>query len=208
MVQKTIIEPDTKSVSAIKGQITKADNLGQTLSIKDEGDLETAVELLGTIKSNAKLIKVEKAKFLDPVNAIRKATMDLFRPIEDKHKGAEAMIKSKMSVYEMEKQQRLEEEEQKLQERMKNEEMKPSEVVEAMNEIESTHTEPIRTKKGTASYRTVYKMIVVNEGEVPQQYRTIDEVKLRKDAIAQYKIDGSFIQGVEIVEEKDVSIRI
>jgi hypothetical protein len=204
----TIEQPTAKNISAMKGQITKAQNLGAELVIETDADEQKAVELLTIIKSNNKAITAEKRKFLDPINALTKQTRDFFRPVETQMDEAERLIKSKLSAYQMVKQRKLQEEEAKLQERMKSEEMKPSEVVQAMQDIQPERTEPIRAKKGSASYRIVYRATIQNPAQVPQMYYELNESRAKKDAIEAHKQGLAPIPGVTVVEEKDVSVRV
>jgi len=208
MTKKTVEQPTEFNISTMKGQITKAQNKSAQLIIKTDDEQQEAVQLLTIVKSNAKKIKDEKKKFLDPINALVKQTRDFFRPVELQMAQAESDIKSQLSAYENEKQAQIEAEEAKLAERMKTEEMKPSEVVAEMDEITDVNRGPIRAKRGSASYRTVQDMKIVDRNLVPHEYWVIDEVALRRDAITRFKATGEQIAGVVVTERKDVSVRL
>ncbi len=208
MSKQVVEQPTARSISAMKGQITKAENRGRDLTITNDEQEQTAVELLTIIKSNAKEIKAEKQKFLNPINALVKQTRDFFRPVEQQMDEAERVIKGKLADYENAKQKKLAEDEAKLQERMKDENMKPSEVVAEMDKLQETSTEPIRTKKGSASYRTVYRAVIKDESKIPQLYYELNESRAKKDAIDAYKNELEGVPGIEVIEEKDVSVRV
>ena len=204
----TIEQPTAKSITVIKGQITKAGNIGTTLEIKTDDDVQVGVEALTIIKKNAKLIKIEKDKFLDPIKALQKQTTAFFAPVELQLKTFEVEIKGKLSVYEMDKQKRIDEEERLLAERMKAEEMKPSDVVAEMATITEQPTAPIRSKKGgTVSYRIVYVATITERNLVPNEYYVMDEARVKREAIEAHKNDGRPIAGVVVEERKDVTVR-
>ena len=205
----TVEQPTAKSITVIKGQITKASNIGTALEIKNDDDVQVGVEALTIIKKSAKLIKIEKNKFLDPIKALQKQTTEFFKPVEEQLKSAEISIKGKLSKYEMEKQDRIDEEERLLAERMKKEEMKPSDVVQSMSQITEQPTAPIRSKKGgTTSYRIVYVATITERNLVPNEYYVMDESRVKREAIDAYKNGGRPVPGVTIKEEKDVTVRI
>lgn len=89
----TQIDTDTKTL--IEG-IT---SLGSEIAIKTDDDLKQAVDMLSSVKLNAKTLKTKKSAALDPLKASIEEINSWFKPAEDHLSNMEQVAKDAILVY-------------------------------------------------------------------------------------------------------------
>jgi len=189
---------NNKELVAVKNEVSKVSTAAGSLVIKDAAGLTMATEVLANIKAVAKLIKEKKEGITKPLNEALKNARDLFRPFEEASEEAEGIVKSKMVTYSNEVEEKNRIEQEKIAKKLAEGTIKPETAEKKVAALQDVGS--VSSNTGAAEFRIVKKVVIENETLVPLKYRVIDEVAVRKDALA-----GIQIAGVKVVEEKIVA---
>jgi len=183
-----------------QGLLTEAETLvvrAEAIEISDDEDMEIAVNLLGGIATAKKKAEKQRKFFTEPLNQQVKRINDLFHSFTNPLLKAERIIKQKVAVYQVEKEKKAQEEMAKaLAEAQKDEEIMP--VV-----IPDQPQRTVRADTGSATIKKVWTFQVENPALVPEQYKVVDEHRIRA-AIASGIRE---IPGVRIYLEPQVAVR-
>lgn len=192
---------ETKEVSVVKQQATKALTAAQELAIASQEDMVKATDILSKIKTVGKMIKERKEAITRPLMESLNSVRDLFRPIESNHVEAEKIIKTKMLAWQDAEDKRAEAERAKVAARVEKGTMKPETAVEKMEQIQDA---PVTTKGkvGTVSTKIIKKYRVTDESKLPREFLTPDMGKITEALKA-----GQAVPGAEMYEEKVISAR-
>ena len=196
------MQVDTKEIAVVKQQATKALTAAQEITIESNGDLTKATDVLSRIKQAQKLIKSKKETITKPINEALKNVRSLFAPVEQSVDEAERLIKSKMLSYQQEVDRKAREEQAKLAKKVEDGKLKPETAVKKMEKIETVAPTVEGSKGGEVQFRTVRKVVIEDESKLPRKYLVPDKIAIRKDALA-----GVDIEGVKVVEEKEIAAR-
>ena len=192
---------ETKEVSVVKQQASKALNAATKLVIKTPEDLSKATDHLSKMKTVGKMIKERKEAITKPLNEALAQTRDLFKPIEQNLAEAERIIKNKMLAYQDEQGRNQKEAQAKIVERVEKGTMRADTAVAKLEKLPEVQT-TAQGKIGSISTRIVKKYRVVNESLLPREYLTPDMGKITEALKA-----GLNVPGAEIYEEKVISAK-
>jgi hypothetical protein len=192
-MQELLINPD------VEAQTSKAIAVANDITITDQPSYEGAATALANVKAVAKTITAAKDAIVKPLNDELKRARDAFRPFELNQQEAEAIIKRKMIAYRTEVEAEARKREEALRARVERGTMKAATAVSKAEEIE-------HVQRGAGeSYRKVRKMRIVDLKKIPAQYFIVDEVALRRDALAIGGV-GEVIPGCEVYEETTLAL--
>lgn len=197
---------DSKELSVVKSQVTKATKTAQEIVITNDEEMLEAGEVRKKIKVVGKMIKEKKDSIVKPINEGLKQVKEMFAPIERDCENADEIVSGKMLAYqreqdekrrkaEREAQAKLEETNRKLEEGKITEKQAEKEVAKVETKLEKA-PEAV-TKSDTFHTRTVQKCRIVDPNLIPDEYWVIDEVSVRKAVLA-----GVVVPGAEKYEEK------
>lgn len=175
--------------------VTEANNL----EVKTQEDYEKATAVLGKIKTAQKLIKANRDTVLKPILEAEKAERARWKPIEQEIEQAEVIVKQKMLGYVNRIEQEAREKERKVQIQIKTGKIRPE---TALKKLENVQQAPktVSADTGSAQVKKVRTVKIIQSDLIPDQYWTLNEVLIRKDALA-----GVQIPGVEVVEENSIA---
>jgi hypothetical protein len=186
-------------IAIVQEKISGMKGVVETTKITREQDLPVASDVIKKIKTLEKFIRTEKEKYTMPAKQIIKEANEKYDPYIKECQNAEAIIKSRVKEYMDLADERRKAEELKIANRVEKGTMKPEtavEKIEAMPEEKKT----IKTENSSIK-RSIKKVAVITHPElIPKEYWVIDEVRVRRDALA-----GKEIPGVEIKEESIIS---
>jgi len=195
------------NLTPIKRQVTTVANQAASLLIDSTETLEQATDILSKVKENAKLIKTRKEEITKPLNEALKSARDLFRPLEDDLSTAERTIKDKMLDYTNEIDRKAEAEAAKLEARVEKGTMRVDTMTRKLDEIETADSS-VKGNKGSVSFRVQRTVKVVDPTKIPLKYlmneKVLDAIRA---AVRTDVLNGTRVEGVEIVEEKVVAAR-
>jgi len=169
----------------------------EAIEIGDDEDMGVAVNLLGSIATAKKRAETQRKFFTEPLNQQVKRVNDLFHSFTDPLLKAERIIKQKVAAYQVEKEKKAQEEMAKaLAETQRGGEIMP---VILPDQPQKT----VRADSGSATIKKVWTFQVENPALVPEQYKMVDEKKIRA-AIASGIRE---IPGVRIFLAPQVAVR-
>jgi len=187
-------------ITAIKRQAIKAQEVVNQTTITNDDDLVAVADQINVIKKLKKEIRTEMEKYTKPAQAIINEARAKYLPLEKICDEAESQLKAKVAEYmDAQEAKRLKEEEKivaKIEAGRMKEETGIRKIEELGNEVRTIQTENTQLQR-----RKVRVAYIVNAEIVPQEYWIIDEVRVKRDALA-----GKLIPGVEIREETQIAI--
>lgn len=189
-----------KELSVVKTQASKALQAVVELEINTTTDYAKADEMLGKIKTVGKMIKTKKEEITKPINDSLRKIRELFKPIETTHEEAEVIIKKKMIDFRIAEEARLEAEKAKIIKKVETGYIKPETAVSKIGTVGDVKSN-LKEVGVKTSVRTLRKIRIVNEADVPREYMTPDLEKIKEAMLK----GGINIAGCEIYEEKIIS---
>lgn len=190
---------EPKELAPIKAKATKALSYANDLQIKDDAAEAAAAKELSQINKVGDNIAERKDKILRPLLDATKATREMFKPLEDNVAKAVATIKEKLIAYHKAKEAKEAKATAGIVARVEKGTLKENTAVKKLGEIEKTEKK-VETKEGSVTYKTVTKVRIVDIAKIPKSYYDLNEVRVRKDALAGIKIPG-----VELYEDKEIN---
>ncbi len=182
------------------------------LEVKDDDTAATATEMIGQGSKLIKALDAKRKEIIKDPDAYVRGVNSIVRQVKQKVEGIVKMLKNqKLGPYHYKKEMDRRKEEKKAKDTaaaMQKEIDKAAEKagVETVNmpdPVIPKKTEPIRTDVGTSSTRMVWDFEISEPEKVPDDYRVIDEKKIKR------AIDAGIrdIPGVHIYERPQVSVR-
>ena len=188
----TLVEKQMKGIQAMV----------ESTQVANDGDLAEVADKISKIKKVAKFVREEMERYTKPAQFIINTARERFLPYEKECKDAELTLKGKASMYMVALEQQKKKEEEKIARALEAGRIKESTAerkLEAVVEAPQT----IQTKTGSSlTMKTVKKAYIIEPEKVPHEYWLIDEVRVKRAALA-----GAIIPGVEVREEKEMSSR-
>lgn len=195
------------NLTPVKRQVTTAVNRANDISIETADDLAAATDVLSAVKAAGKVVKARKEEITKPLNEALKSARAMFKPLEDDLSTGERIIKDKMLDYENEIERKRQEEAAKLEQRVEKGTMRVDTAMRKMDDLETVGSQ-VKGAKGSVQFRTVRTVKIVDPTKIPLQY-LMDEKVLAAltTAVRNDVLNGVKVDGVEIVEEKQVAAR-
>jgi len=186
-------------------------NQAQSIEILDKPEYEEGAKLFAQIKSFRKAIDTQRKELIklpyDYVRRVNAFAKEISKPLDN----AEAIIKQKLIDYEAKKElerreqeKRAEEERKRLQEQLNKEAQEKGVEAVILPEVMFPKEEKniVHTESGDTVYtRTVWDFEIVDFAQVPDEYKVIDEKKVRQ-AINRLGIRD--IPGLKIFQKKTI----
>lgn len=195
------------NLTPTKRQVTTVSNQAGDLLIDSQESLSTATDILSKIKTSAKEIEKRKKEITDPLNASLKSARALFKPLEDDLATAERTIKGKMMDYSNEVEAAAAKEAAKLEARVEKGTMRTDTAMRKMDDIETIGSS-IQGAKGSMQFRIVRNVKIVDPTKIPLKYLMNEKVMdALKTAVRTDVLNGTKVEGVEIVEEKQIAAK-
>ena len=196
-----------KELTPIKAQVTKSVNRANDVIIDSPESLASATDILKAIKDAGKVVKTRKEEITKPLNDALKSARSLFKPLEDDLASAERIIKDKMLDYTSEVDRKAAEEAAKLEARVDRGTMRVDTAMRKIDEIETVGSS-VKGAKGSVQFRTVRNIKIVDPTKIPLKYLSNEKVLAAISAAVRTDVlNGTKVDGVEIVEEKQVAAR-
>ncbi len=187
-------------ITAIKRQAMQAQEVVNQTTITNDDDLVAVADQINVIKQLKREIRAEMEKYTKPAQAIINEARAKYLPLEKICDEAESQLKAKVAEYmDAQEAKRLKEEEKivaKIEAGRMKEETGIRKIEELGNEVRTIQTENTQLQR-----RKVRVAYIVNAELVPDEYWIIDEVRVKRDALA-----GKLIPGVEVKEETQIAI--
>lgn len=195
------------NLTPVKRQVTTIGNKAGDLVIDSEESLAAATDILSKIKESAKDIKERKEKITKPLNAALTSARELFKPLENDLATAERTIKDKMLDYSNEIEAKAAAAAAKLEARVEKGTMRTDTAMRKMDELETVGSQ-VKGAKGSVQFKTVRTIKIVDPTKIPLKYLSQPKVlEAISAAVRTDVMNGTKVDGVEIVEQKQVAAR-
>lgn len=189
-----------KSLKLPKEQASKAIQAATELTVETDEQYQSATELLTKIKKVQKLIQAEADKVIKPAKEIVKIETAKWKPILDEASEAESIVKRKMIAYVDAKEEEQRAKEREIQRKLEAGRIKPETALKKAEQIDAAPKKVESVNGGASVVTKIKKVHIVNPDLVPDEYWVLDEVKIRKVALA-----GVEIPGVEVRLETNIA---
>ena len=190
---------ETKELTIVKTQLTKAEEAVLAIKIKDQTTLEEAVGLRAKVYKVKKIITEQKEKITKPLNTALKEARAMFSPLEDKYEKIQTDIDDKILDYQKKIDDEAKKKEAEINAKLESGKMSEKTAEKKLEKIEKVEN-VVSNGKGAIQFRTQRVVNIKNPELIPDKYWEINEVLVRKEALA-----GVEIPGVVIVEEKIIA---
>ena len=195
------------NLTPVKRQVTTISNQAGDLTIDSNESLSQATDILSKIKTASKDVKSRKEEITKPLNDALKSARSLFKPIEDDLATAERTIKDKMLDYSNEVEAKAAEQAAKLEKRVEKGTMRVDTAMRKMDDIETVGSS-VQGASGSVQFRTVRNIKIVDPTKIPLKYMMNEKVLAAISAAVRTDVlNGTKVDGVEIVEEKQIAAK-
>lgn len=195
------------NLTPVKRQVTTISNQAGDLYIDSNESLAAATDILSKIKAASKDVKNRKEEITKPLNEALKSARSLFKPLEDDLSTAERTIKGKMLDYSNEVERKAAEQAAKLEKRVEKGTMRVDTAMRKMDDIETVGSS-VQGENGSIQFRTVRNIKIVDPTKIPLKYLMNEKVLAAISAAVRTDVlNGTKVDGVEIVEEKQIAAK-
>lgn len=190
-------------VKVVEGKVLSAVKEVESLKIiKTDEDFAKAATLLTNVKKLGKFLKQEKDKIFNPLKEALNATREMFSPMDSQVSYAEARLKTAMGIYQDKKDIENKKKADAITSRVESGNIKEETGIKKLEELGEVD-KSVHTGTGSVNFKKIKKVRITEPTIVPDRYWIIDEVLVRKEALA-----GIEIAGVEVYEETSVATRV
>lgn len=195
------------NLTPVKRQVTTISNQAGDLYIDSQPSLAEATDILSKIKTASKDVKTRKEEITKPLNDALKSARDLFRPLEDDLATAERTIKTKMLDYSNDIEAKRAAEAAKLEKRVEKGTMRVDTAMRKMDDLETVGSQ-VKGENGEVQFRMVRNIKITDPTKIPLKYLSNEKVIAAISAAVRTDVlNGTKVDGVEIVEEKQVAAK-
>jgi hypothetical protein len=196
---------ESKDLIVVREKIKGMQAMLDSTQVTTDAELDGVADKIKSVKTLAKAIKQMKEKFTEPAKAIIAQAKEMYDAPLKQCLNAEEVLKSRANKYMSEKEAKRIEEERKIAARVEKGTMRTDTAmkkIEALPEVKNT----ISTNQGS-KLRMVKRSVAVIENPdlIPEEFWVIDEVRVRKEALARNASNMPQIPGVKIVEESSIA---
>lgn len=196
---------DDKDLVVVKEKIKGMQAMLDSTQVTTDAELDGVADKIKSVKQLGKAIKQMKEKFTEPAKAIIAQAKDMYDAPIKQCLNAEDTLKSRASKYMSEREAKRIEAEAKIAARVEKGTMRTDTAmkkIEALPEVKNT----ISTNQGS-KLRMVRRNVAVIENPdlIPREFWVIDEVRVRREALARHTSNLPQIPGVKIVEESSIA---
>lgn len=188
----------------VKSKIAGMREMLDATKVESEEEVGKAAELIKNVKKLLTYVKEQKDKLVKPAKEIIAEAGEKYDPAIKECQNAEIVLKGRVQKYldAQEAKRRLEQ--QRVADRVERGTMKTETAVRKMDEIGE---ERKTVSTGSAAVRRVVRRVavIVAPEQIPDEFWVIDEVRVRREAIARNTANLPQIPGVEIREESTIA---
>lgn len=200
-------ENNTVSIVPFKRKITTVQKQVDGFKITDNDSMVVATDTLSIIKDISKGIEKQRKARVQPLNDEVKSINAEYKPLSKDLDAAEAYIKGEMLSYSNEVDRKAAEAAAKLESRVERGTMRTDTAMRKMDDIE-TMGSSVEGNKGSINFRMVRVVKIVDVTKIPAKYLNDEKVlDAIKSAVRTDVMNGTLVDGVEVVEEKQIAAR-
>ena len=200
-------EQEKTSIVPFKRKITTVQKQVEGFKITNSDEMVVATDTLSIIKDISKAMETQRKLRVDPLNKQVKDINAEYKPLSTDLEKAEKYIKSEMISYSNEVDRKAAEAAAKLEARVEKGTMRTDTAMRKMDDIE-TMGSSVEGNKGSINFRIVRVVKIVDVTKIPAKYLNDEKVlDAIRSAVRTDVMNGTLVDGVEVVEEKQVAAR-
>lgn len=184
----------------IRTKVSDVEVKAKAFNIKTQNDMNAGADLLHQVKQVKTLIIERKESITRPLMQSLSSIRDLFKPFEESYKEAEKIIKDKMLDYQIEEENRIENDKAKIMRRVEKGTLRHDTAIEKLENLPSVPKTAVGGV-GKIQTRTLTKVRIMDESIIPREYMMPNLPKIT-EAILRLKAE---IPGAERYEERIIS---
>jgi len=213
-------EEKKDALELVRQKVSGMEAMLEKFQVTNDEELTAVAEKIKQVKTMGKFVEQEKKKLTDPAKAIIKEAGEKYDPFIKQCKNAEETLKFRAGTYmELKEKERIAAEE-KIAARVEKGTMKAETAVRKMEELPEAKREVATPNAGLRMTKRKNAVVVDPEGQrkalelvmrtmggsdaakmVPAEFWLIDEVEVRREALAREKDGRPQLNGVKIIEE-------
>lgn len=198
---------NTVALAPFKRKITTVQKTVEGFKITDNDSMVVATDTLSIIKDVSKAMEKQRKSRVDPLNKEVKEINAEYKPLATDLEKAEKIIKGEMLSYSNEVDRKAAEAAAKLEARVERGTMRTDTAMRKMDDIE-TMGSSVEGNKGSVNFRMVRVVKIVDATKIPAKYLNDEKVlDAIKAAVRTDVMNGTLVDGVEVVEEKQIAAR-
>ena len=207
MQTKEKIKDNTITVSVvmrmtdIKIKSEAIEKMVNETKITCESELKSVADKIKEIKELGKVIKEQKEKYTKPAQSIINEARSKYLPYEKICSEAEVALKAKADMYMGDQERERLRKEESIARRAEKGQLREETAIRKLEEI-GEEKKSIDTGEAQLQRKTVKSVVIVDREKIPHEYWVVDEVKVRKVALA-----GVEIPGVTVKEKSQMVIK-
>jgi hypothetical protein len=156
--------------------------IANEVQIQTKDDVLVASQDLSNIQTTLKAIEKKRKEFVDPLNESLKAINSSFKKLSEPLEKAKAILSGKITDWHIAEQKRIAEENERIrkeeEKRRKIQEAHAAQGHEVSKPVEMKREAPIENKIGSTYMRTDWDWEIINIGDIPKEYLTLNSVKI------------------------------
>ena len=203
MKKETLNSAETTTaldIKVVEEKIKGMRKMVASTKVENDEQLAAVADYIKAVKTMGKFVRQEMEKYTKPAQEIINNARAKYLPYEKECDDAERLLKSKASAYMIEQEKIRKQKEDTIAKKVEDGKFKEQtglKKMEALGEEKKT----VATQTGAKlTLKTVKEVVIVDREQIPHEYWVVDEVKVRKVALA-----GGVIPGVEVRESKQMS---
>jgi hypothetical protein len=173
------MQVDTKRVAVVKGQLTKATKIVDSIKIANQVDYELAGKKYIEVKKIAKEFEKEKKEWLDPINQLRNKVFSYTRPVEASFKELLGRLDTALSEWEIKVESERQKEAEKIEAKVDSGDMDLADATNAVSNLESV--DQVETDKGKIHQRVVNDLAIDDESKIDRKFYVLDLVAVKRE---------------------------
>ncbi len=171
-------------------------------TVQNDEDLAKVSDLIKGIKVFKKRVDDEMAKIIDPLKQVITDTKVKYDPYLKACLEAETVLKQKAGVYMTEKENKRLADAKKITDDLESGKIKKTDTAIKKLEKLPEQATTAKTETSTLTMKKIKDIEIVDRNLIPDEYWVVDEMKVKKVALA-----GIEIPGVKVIEKTSMASR-
>jgi hypothetical protein len=191
---------EEQSIAIVEEKIRGMSAMVDGTQVTNDDEFAAVADRIKEVKTLAKYIKQEKEKFTAPAKAIIEEANTRFNPYIKECDNAAQTLEERAKKYYADKEKKIEADKLKIAARVEKGTLKAETAIKKLETLPEQQ-KTVRTDKSALRMSKVAVAKIVEPEKIPDEYWVIDEVKVRREALARHKAGEQGIPGVVIEEE-------
>lgn len=179
----------------IQGKANAMETMVRNTTVANDDDLREVADKIKNVKLLGKAVRSEMEKYTKPAQEIINQARLKFLPFEKMCANAEAALKAKANIYMTAQENERRAREAEIAKKLEDGKIQEKTAIKRLDNL-GEEQKTVSTETSKISRQIVKEVEIVDPSLVPDEYWTLDEVKIRKVALAGVEIPGVVVKEV------------